>query len=312
MDYTHDTLNEYIRGFKKSLIEKLWDLGCDLFFDENLSHHVSFRIGGSVPLFIIPSSMEGFLETIRLLKEYEVPFRVIGKGTNIIPTDDEKGFAVISTERIDFVEVHDEFITVSAGMSFKSLCLLALKHSLSGLEKAFGLPGSVGGAVYMNAGCYGWEMAQNVVSIKVFDGKNVETISPSEAQFSYRDSIFKHEKSLIILSAVLKLTIGDKESIREIMIDTMRKRYEKQPLEYPSAGSVFKRPRPDFYVGTAIESLGLKGYQIGGAQVSEKHAGFIINKGNATASDVLKLIDFIKGKVKEYYGVELETEVEIW
>lgn len=312
MDYTHDTLNEYIRGFKKSLIEKLWDLGCELFFDENLSHHVSFRIGGSVPLFIIPSSMEGFLETIRLLKEYEVPFRVIGKGTNIIPTDDEKGFAVISTERIDFVEVHDEFITVSAGMSFKSLCLLALKHSLSGLEKAFGLPGSVGGAVYMNAGCYGWEMAQNVVSIKVFDGKNVETISPSEAQFSYRDSIFKHEKSLIILSAVLKLTIGDKESIREIMIDTMRKRYEKQPLEYPSAGSVFKRPRPDFYVGTAIESLGLKGYQIGGAQVSEKHAGFIINKGNATASDVLKLIDFIKGKVKEYYGVELETEVEIW
>jgi UDP-N-acetylmuramate dehydrogenase len=312
VDYTHDTLNEYIRGFKKSLIEKLWDLGCDLFFDENLSHHVSFRIGGSVPLFIIPSSMEGFLETIRLLKEYEVPFRVIGKGTNIIPTDDEKGFAVISTERIDFVEVHDEFITVSAGMSFKSLCLLALKHSLSGLEKAFGLPGSVGGAVYMNAGCYGWEMAQNVVSIKVFDGKNVETISPSEAQFSYRDSIFKHEKSLIILSAVLKLTIGDKESIREIMIDTMRKRYEKQPLEYPSAGSVFKRPRPDFYVGTAIESLGLKGYQIGGAQVSEKHAGFIINKGNATASDVLKLIDFIKGKVKEYYGVELETEVEIW
>jgi len=312
VDYTHDKLNEHIRGFKKSLIEKLWDLGCDLFFDENLSHHVSFRIGGSVPLFIIPSSMEGFLETIMLLKEYEVPFRVIGKGTNIIPTDDEKGFAVISTERIDFVEVHDEFINVSAGMSFKSLCLLALEHSLSGLEKAFGLPGSVGGAVYMNAGCYGWEMAQNVVSIKVFDGKNVKTISPSEAQFSYRNSIFKHEKSLIILSAVLKLTIGDKDSIREIMIDTMRKRYEKQPLEYPSAGSIFKRPRPDFYVGTAIESLGLKGYQIGGAQVSEKHAGFIINRGNARASEVLKLIDFIKGKVKEYYGVELETEVEIW
>lgn len=312
MDYTHDALSEQIRGFNRRLVEKLWDLGCDLFFNEQLSHHVSFRLGGSVPLFIIPSSMDGFLDTLRLLKEYEVPFKIIGKGTNIIPTDDEKDFAVISTERIDSIEIHDELINVSAGMSFKTLCLIALEHSLSGLERAFGLPGSVGGAVYMNAGCYGWEMAQNVVSLKVFDGKNVITISPSEAQFGYRDSIFKHEKSLIIISAVLKLAKGDKESIREIMIDTMRKRYEKQPLEYPSAGSVFKRPRPDFYVGTAIESLGLKGYQIGGAQVSEKHAGFIINRGNAKASDVLKLIDFIKGKVKEYYGVELETEVEIW
>lgn len=312
MDYTHDAVNEQVRGFNKKLIEKLWDLGCDLFFNEQLSHHVSFRLGGSVPLFIIPSSMEAFLKTIEILKEYEVDFRIIGKGTNVIPTDEEKDFAVISTERIDSIEIHDELINVSAGMSFKSLCLLALEHSLSGLEKAFGLPGSVGGAVYMNAGCYGWEMAQNIVSIKAFDGKSVINISPSEAQFSYRDSIFKHEKSLIILSAVLKLTKGDKKSIHELMIDTMRKRYEKQPLEYPSAGSVFKRPRPDFYVGTAIESLGLKGYQIGGAQVSEKHAGFIINKGNATASDVLKLIDFVKGKVKEFYGVELETEVEIW
>jgi len=312
VDYTHDAVNEQVRGFNKKLIEKLWDLGCDLFFNEQLSHHVSFRLGGSVPLFIIPSSMEAFLKTIEILKEYEVDFRIIGKGTNVIPTDEEKDFAVISTERIDSIEIHDELINVSAGMSFKSLCLLALEHSLSGLEKAFGLPGSVGGAVYMNAGCYGWEMAQNIVSIKAFDGKSVIAISPSEAQFSYRDSIFKHEKSLIILSAVLKLTKGDKKSIHELMIDTMRKRYEKQPLEYPSAGSVFKRPRPDFYVGTAIESLGLKGYQIGGAQVSEKHAGFIINKGNATASDVLKLIDFVKGKVKEFYGVELETEVEIW
>ncbi|AMW33693.2 UDP-N-acetylmuramate dehydrogenase [Fervidobacterium changbaicum] len=301
-----------IRGFKKRMIEKLWDLGCDLFFNENLSHHVSFRLGGIVPLFVIPNSTEGFLGAIKLLKECEIPFRVVGKGTNIIPTDDEKDFAVISTERIDFVEVRDEFVNVSAGMSFKSLCLFALEHSLSGLENAFGLPGSVGGAIYMNAGCYGWEMAQNVVSIQAFDGSRVVTINSSEARFGYRDSIFKHERSLIIISAVLKLSKGDREKIHNLMLDTMKKRYEKQPLEYPSAGSVFKRPRPDFYVGTAIESLGLKGYQIGGAQVSEKHAGFIINKGNATASDVLKLIEFIKGKVKEHYGVDLETEVEIW
>lgn len=301
-----------ILGFDRNLIEKLWNIGCDLFFQESLSHHVNFRLGGDVPLFIIPSSLDGFLETIKLLRDSKIDYRVLGRGTNILPTDDEKEFVVVSTERIDDISIDGETLTVSAGTSFKSLCLFALKHSLSGLEKAFGLPGSVGGAVYMNAGCYGWEIAENLVSISVFDGKEFLSLSPTEAEFGYRSSLFKKEKSLIILSATFKLVEGDKEDIQMLMLDTMRKRYEKQPLEYPSAGSVFKRPKPDFYVGTAIESLGLKGYMMGGAQVSEKHAGFIINKNNATASDVLKLIDYIKIKVRESYNVELETEIEIW
>lgn len=310
MDYmlSHDTL----RGFSKSIIEKLWDIGCDLFFNESLAHHVSFRLGGSVPLFVIPNSLESFLQVIKLLRENNLEYRVLGKGTNVLPSDDHKEFLVVSTERIDSIYLNEDIVTVSAGTSFKSLCLFALEQSLSGLEKAFGLPGSVGGAIYMNAGCYGWETAENVLSVTVFDGKKVTEISRSEADFSYRSSLFKKEKSLVVLSARFKLSKGDKKDIGSLMLETIRKRYEKQPLEYPSAGSVFKRPKPDFYVGTAIESLGLKGYQIGGAQVSEKHAGFIINKGNATASDVLMLIDYVRNKVREHYKVELETEIEIW
>lgn len=178
--------------------------------------------------------------------------------------------------------------------------------------KAYGLPGSVGGAIYMNAGCYGWETSERVVEIDVYDGKNIFTISNLEAEFEYRTSLFKKNKDLIILGAKFKLCPDNIEHIKSLMTETIRKRYEKQPLEYPSAGSVFKRPRPDFYVGTAIESLGLKGYSVGDAQVSEKHAGFIINKGNAKANDVFELMDFVKAKIKQAYQVDLETEIEIW
>jgi len=310
VDYTHDF--EKVRRIDKKIVYKLWDLGCDLYFEESLAHHVNFRLGGNVPLLIVPNNKIGLIETLKLLKCEEFDYRILGNGTNIIPTDKSKDFAVISTERINEVRIKEGIVYASAGVSFKSLCLAASENSLSGLEKAYGLPGSVGGAIYMNAGCYGWETAENVVSIEVFDGNEIFEMKPDEAKFGYRNSVFKNERSLIILGAKFRLAHGKKDEILELMTETMRKRYEKQPLEYPSAGSVFKRPRPDFYVGTAIESLGLKGYQIGGAQVSEKHAGFIINKNNATASDVLKLIDFIKTKVKEHYNVELETEVEIW
>ncbi|MGQ9856768.1 MAG: UDP-N-acetylmuramate dehydrogenase [Fervidobacterium sp.] len=296
----------------KRIICELWNLGCDLYFEESLAHHVNFRLGGEVPLLIVPSSKIGFIETLKLLRNEEIDYRILGNGTNILPTDERKKFVVVSTERIDEIEISEAVVYASAGVSFKSLCLAAFENSLSGLEKAFGLPGSVGGAIYMNAGCYGWETAENVLSIEVFDGKEIFEMRPDEAKFGYRSSVFKQNKSLIVLGATFKLVHGERDKIWESMVETMRKRYEKQPLEYPSAGSVFKRPRPDFYVGTAIESLGLKGYQIGGAQISEKHAGFIINRGNAKASDVLELIDYVKSRVKEHYSIELETEIEIW
>lgn len=164
----------------------------------------------------------------------------------------------------------------------------------------------------MNAGCYGWETAANVVSVTVFDGVDVYNISREEAKFGYRSSIFRSDRNLVILGATFTCKPGERNVIEHEMMETLRQRYEKQPLEYPSAGSVFKRPRQDFYVGTAIEKIGLKGYTIGGAQISEKHAGFIINKGGASASDVKELVKFVKEKVKEVYGVELETEIEFW
>jgi len=296
----------------RKLLEKLWEYGCDTLLNEELSAHVSFKLGGNVPLFIIPNSLDSMIKTVILLKNEQIPFRMLGKGTNVLPIDGCLPFVTISTERIDDYIVDDDKVSIGAGASFKKLCLIALENELSGLERAYGLPGSVGGAVYMNAGCYGWETAENILEVIAFDGEKIVKLTKNELNFSYRSSVFKSEKNMIILQATFKLSKGQKAAIHSLMIDTMRKRYEKQPLEYPSAGSVFKRPKPDFYVGTAIESLGLKGFSIGGAQISEKHAGFIINKGNAKAQDVLKLIEYIKSKVKEHYGVELETEVEIW
>ncbi len=296
----------------RKILETLWDYGCDLFLNEELADHVNFKLGGKVPLFAIPNSTNGFIETINLLNKEGIEFRVIGRGTNILPVDEPLPYVVVSTERIDDVFVDNEKIQVGAGLSFKKLCLVALENELSGFENAFGLPGSVGGAVYMNAGCYGWETAENIVEVVAFDGKDIIKLGKNEIGFGYRTSIFKSEKNLIILQATFKLKKGNKNEIYNLMLETMKKRYEKQPLEFPSAGSVFKRPRPDFYVGTAIESLGLKGFSIGGAQISEKHAGFIINKGGAKAEDVLKLIEYVKDKVREKYNVELETEIEIW
>lgn len=305
-------INGILRLFQRKLLEYLWDNGCDVFVNETLGSHVSFRLGGKVPLFIIPSSLSGFIEAVKLFKSEDIPFRILGKGTNVIPKDGLMPFVVISTERLNDFKIENNRIFVEAGTSFKKLCLLALENELSGLEKAYGLPGSVGGAVYMNAGCYGWETAECISEVLAFDGNSIVKLLRNDLDFSYRSSIFKKHNELIILQATFQLKKGNSELIRSEMLDIMKKRYEKQPLEYPSAGSVFKRPRPDFYVGTAIESLGLKGFKIGGAQVSEKHAGFIVNSGGAKSEDVLKLIEFIRAKVKEAYNVELETEVEIW
>ncbi len=313
MDYTLENCRESVlKKYGRRFVEFLWEYGCDVFLCESMSGHVSFRLGGCVEVFIVPNSLESLVSTIKFLRNENLPFRVLGNGTNIVPGDGFIETLVVSTERVSELSTDGTKIYASTGVSFKRLCQFALKNGLSGFEKAYGLPGSVGGAIYMNAGCYGWETAENVVSVTVFDGVDVYNISREEAKFDYRSSIFRTDRNLVILGATFTCKPGERNAIEHEMMETLRQRYKKQPLEYPSAGSVFKRPRQDFYVGTAIEELGLKGYTIGGAQISEKHAGFIINKGGASASDVKALVKFVKEKVREVYGVELETEIEFW
>jgi UDP-N-acetylmuramate dehydrogenase len=276
---------------------------------EKLSCHTSIKIGGRVKYLVLPNDVFSLERAINVLGD--VPFQMMGLGTNLLVQDDDLDIAVVKTERLNQIEIKGEKVLVESGTPLKRLCLFLMEAELGGLEFAYGIPGSVGGAIFMNAGAYGGEIGEFVEAVEVLrDGKRT-WLSKNEIFFGYRDSTFKREK-LIITRAMMSFKREKKEVIKAKMDDYIKRRLEKQPLDLPSAGSVFKRPREDFYVGKAIESLGLKGYRIGGAQISEKHAGFIVNTGSATFDDVMKLIEFVRKKVKEKYGVELETEVEIW
>ena len=291
------------------IFESLYKAGCDVRMFEKLSCHTSIKIGGRVKYLVLPNDVFSLERAITVLKDF--PFQIMGLGTNLLVQDEDLDIAVLKTERLNQIEIKGEKVLVESGTPLKRLCLFLMEAELGGLEFAYGIPGSVGGAIYMNAGAYGGEIGEFVEAVEVLrDGKRT-WLSKNEIFFGYRDSTFKREK-LIITRAMMSFKKEKKETIKAKMEDYMRRRLEKQPLDLPSAGSVFKRPREDFYVGKAIESLGLKGYRIGGAQISEKHAGFIVNTGSATFDDVMKLIEFVRKKVKEKYGVELETEVEIW
>lgn len=276
---------------------------------ESLSKHTSFKIGGPADLFLMPSDAEALKNLIKFVGETGVKPYVLGNGTNLLFSD--KGFrgAVISLSDIRYINVKDTLIECGGGTPLITVCKAAKENALKGLEFAYGIPGSVGGAVYMNAGAYGGETA-NVLKSSTYldtDTLTVHTLEAGAHAFGYRDSIYKHMNG-IILSAEFALEPGNADEIADEMNTIMNKRIDKQPLEYPSAGSVFKRCEGHF-TGQMIEELGLKGYTIGGAQISEKHAGFIINKGGATAEDVLKLIEFIQEKIKENYSLNLECEV---
>jgi len=297
--------------FLEEIFEKLLMLGNDVFVNEKMEHHTSFRIGGPVGFYVIPNSIQSFIETYKFLSE-KMPLKVVGKCTNILPRDEKMDISVISTEKLNNIEYQNNRIICESGVSLKKLCIEAMEKGFSGFEKAYGIPGSVGGAVYMNAGAYGWETAENLDYVIAFDGEKIIKLKVNNLDFSYRSSIFKKEKKLIILKAAFRYSLSEKEKIKREMLEIIQKRIQKQPLEFPSAGSVFKRPKPDFYVGTAIEKLGFKGFTIGGAQISEKHAGFIINLGNAKSKDVKEIIKVIKNKIRQEFNVNLETEIEIW
>lgn len=288
---------------------KAKEFGLSYTEQEPLKKHTSFKIGGNAELFVSVENELQLKAVIKACKENDIPLFILGRGSNLLISDDGMKGVVLTLDG-DFrnISVEENKITCGAGVSLTKLCVFALSQSLSGLEFAYGIPGSVGGAVYMNAGAYGGEMKDVVVSVThiTSDGEIV-TLDKSQLDFAYRHSIYKNTDD-IILSATFELKSDNSEEIKARMDDFMTRRKTKQPLEFPSAGSVFKRPEGNF-AGTLIEQCGLKGTTIGGAQVSVKHAGFIINIGEATCSDVLDLIKLVQNTVKEKTGYFLEREI---
>ncbi len=274
-----------------------------------MKEHTSFKIGGNAEFFITVKTTEELKAVISLCRDCKVPYMLIGNGSNLLISDKGIKGAVIRLEG-DFktITIEGDEIVAGAGASLTKLCLDAYKASLTGLEFGYGIPGSVGGAAYMNAGAYGGEMKDVIISCTHLDPQlNVGTFTASELDLSYRHSAYM-KGEYIILSVKLKLKEGENSAIKARMDELMQKRMDKQPLEYPSAGSVFKRPEGAF-AAALIEECGLKGRSVGGAQVSEKHSGFIVNKGNATCQDVLELVKIIQDEVKEKTGFELHREI---
>lgn len=284
--------------------------------NEPLSKHSSFKIGGEARYAIFPKNKNEMIGAIEAVKSSNVKFAIVGNGSNLLFDDDGFDGAIIFTKNMSSTEyIHSAvgtFIRVECGKSLTELASeTGKKHSLTGLEFAYGIPGTLGGAVYMNAGAYGGQMSDVVIETEYFDpsSNEIKVISKEEHDFSYRHSIFEDHPEYVILSTLIELMEGNAEKIFATMSKNMSARKEKQPLEYPNAGSTFKRPGGNLFAGKLIEDSGLKGYTVGGAQVSEKHAGFTINRGGATCRDVLAVIEHTKNTVLEKFGVELECEV---
>ncbi len=276
--------------------------------DELMSNHTSFKIGGPAPFFVEVKNSEELCLLILFLKNVGIPYFVMGKGSNLLVSDKGMEGVVISLLKMDKITVQGEEIVAEAGASLANVCIAALENSLTGLEFAYGIPGCVGGALFMNAGAYGGEMSQVVISCECIDAAGEKiTINAKDMKLGYRKSIFR-SSDMIITAVRYRLEKGKKSEIRASMDDFMGRRKQKQPLDFPSAGSTFKRPEGHF-AGALIEKNNLKGLKVGGAMVSEKHAGFVINYGGATCEDVKGLIMLVKEKVFKADGVVLEPEV---
>jgi UDP-N-acetylmuramate dehydrogenase len=292
-----------------NLCNRLEEEKIEYILNEPMNRHTTFKIGGNADLFVKVKTIDEAKCVILLAKEYNIPYFILGKGSNLLVSDKGIEGMVITLEGINDIEIlPNNKIRCGAGASLRTLCLSAKKASLTGLEFAYGIPGTVGGALYMNAGAYGGEMSQVVESATAIDSAgNVVEFSLGDMKLGYRTSVFKNT-DLVITTVTLKLAKGDETEIANAMDDFFSRRRDKQPLEFPSAGSTFKRPE-GYFAGALIEKNMLKGVSVGGAQVSEKHAGFVINTGDATCDDVLDLIEKIKCTVQKADGVELEPEV---
>ena len=282
----------------------------DIKIDEKLSSYVNFKVGGPADILLIPKSKEQVIKSVEVCKENKIPFYLIGNGSNILVRDGGFRGVVISLKEVNTIIVDGDKIEAECGAMLKAVSDKAMENSLTGFEFACGIPGTIGGAVFMNAGAYDGEIAHVIESAEIIDEEcKIKTLSKEELDFGYRSSAVM-KKGYIVLSAILSLKHGEVKTIKEMIADLTEKRESKQPLEYPSAGSTFKRPT-GYFAGKLIQDAGLKGYSIGGAAVSEKHSGFVINKGNATAKDITDLIKYIQDEVKRQFGVELHPEVRI-
>ena len=289
---------------------------CDLlgedrvFTEEAMSQHTTFKIGGPADYFLMPDKGEDVGRVIKICKEKEIPYFILGNGSNLLVGDGGYRGAVIQIYRnMSSVTVEGNEITAQAGALLSAVAAAAKNASLTGFEFAGGIPGTIGGAVVMNAGAYGGEMKDVLTEVTVMNAEgDIFTLHTEELELGYRTSIIK-TAGYIVLEAKIRLKEGDPEVIRETMKDLTIRRTTKQPLEYPSAGSTFKRPE-GYFAGKLIMDSGLAGYQVGGAQVSEKHCGFVINSGDATARDVRTLMDNVRDIVYKKYGVTLEPEVK--
>lgn len=274
-----------------------------------MGQHTTFQIGGPARLFICPQDEHALAAILGLCHKLSIPVLPIGNGSNLLLSDEGYPGAVVSLRALCTIQLDGADILCGAGVKLEDVCKFARDHSLTGLEFAYGIPGSVGGAVYMNAGAYGGEMQDVVAQSWHLDGTTLGSFIGKEHAFSYRHSIYSGSGK-IVTKVRFTLASGERTQIDSRMRELMGRRVSKQPLEYPSAGSVFKRP-PGHFAGTLIEQCGLKGAQIGGAMVSDKHAGFIINVGGATCADVQALIRHIQKTVLQKTGVKLESEIRV-
>lgn len=294
----------------KSLICNLQQNGISTVENCSLRQHSTFRIGGEARVALFPKTREELLLSLEAVTDARIPMLVIGKGSNVVFSDEGYDGAVIFTGAYREIHKNETRLHVSAGVPLSILATYAAENALGGLEFAYGIPGTLGGAVFMNAGAFEGCMSQICVASEYFDleSKAVKRLSGERQEFGSRTSFYQAHPEAVILGAELELVPASQEAIKQTMEGFAARRKAMQPLEYPSAGSVFKRP-VGHYAGKLIEDCGLKGYAVGGAEVSEKHAGFIINRGNATAKDVKELTKEIKERVAERFGVVLECEI---
>ena len=296
----------------EDIIKKLKSMSIgNIEVDVLLKKHTTYKVGGNASAFVYPKDIDSLISVLKLLKDNNVKHMILGNGSNTLFSDSKYVGIIIKLDELNKYTIKGTKIIAEAGANLIKVSHDAINNGLQGLEFACGIPGTIGGAVYMNAGAYKSDISEILTEVKVLTPDyEIITMKNDELNFSYRHSFFKKNKDYIVLEATFELKKGNKEELLDLAMDRKRRRVESQPLEYPSAGSVFRNP-PDTFSGKLIEDLGLKGYTYGGAEISSKHANFIVNKDNAKASDIKYLIDLAKNKVKEEYNIDLILEQEL-
>ena len=297
-------MNNFILELEKLNLEKIEK-------DISLSTLTTYKTGGIAKLVVYPNNINNLKQLLKLIHKHNIKYFILGKGSNTLFSDKEFNGVIIKLDKLNNFEIKETEIYVESGMILSKLVQASIKNELTGLEFAIGIPGTIGGAIYMNAGAYGNNMSNIVKSVIVLNEKfQIKEIPLEKLKFDYRYSIFQDNKNLICVAANIKLEHGNHDEIASKIKENLLKRKNSQPLEYPSAGSVFRNPKGN-YAGKIIEELGLKGKNIGGAEISTKHANFIINKNNASSSDILNLIKLVQKEVKDKYKIDLKLEQQL-